>query len=170
MPAHNLTEDILAALSEAAVEIANLSSPDNIVCRRLRHLQTRLLTESVTAGELAQHINVAPRDVLDAAAAIGIRPFWHEEKRLHDASSLRTYLKEESFFDPANEIAFDLTPDLTDRLALELGVSNDELRTGFIPASASEASASQKSPRKFTASESKLPSQANAATRRAQNG
>jgi hypothetical protein len=39
-----LAVELRELVSEAAVEIANLDSPDNIVCRRLRAMQNRLQT------------------------------------------------------------------------------------------------------------------------------
>jgi len=41
--------DVLDLLSEAAVEIANLDSPENIVCRRLRAMLKRL--DSLESGD-----------------------------------------------------------------------------------------------------------------------
>src|SRR5262245_16788347 len=56
MPANDLNDEILEAISEAAVEIANLSGPDNIVCRRLRNLQRKLAPQTATVGELARRV------------------------------------------------------------------------------------------------------------------
>jgi hypothetical protein len=164
MPARELTEEILDALSEAAVEIANLSDPDNVVSRRLRALARKLAPQSVTIGELARRIDVAPRDVLDAAIAVGVRPFWHEGQQFRDAAYLRTYLRLQCLFDPVRELEFSLEPALAQKLADELQVSPEELLADDEPA-ASKAGAG---PRKFVPSEAAFP--AAASKRREQTG
>lgn len=166
MSAIDLNEEILETLSEAAVEIANLSSPDNIVCRRLRALQRKLAPRSVTVGELAKRIDVAPRDVLDAAIAVGIGPFWHEGQQFRDPAYLKTYLRLQFLFDPVRELEFNLTPDLAGRLADELNVTSEELLTEGTVA----ASQPTTGPRKFVPSEPRLPQQATADKRREQIG
>jgi hypothetical protein len=162
MPAIDLTEEILETLSEAAVEIANLSSPDNVVCRRLRALQRKLTPQSVTVGVLAERIDVPPRDVLDAALAAGGGPFWHEGQQFRDAARLRTYLRLQVLFDPVREVEFTLSPDLAARLAEELSVTPDELLT--------EPEIAPAGPRKFVASEAQFPPVAAAGKRREQRG
>src|SRR5262245_8299541 len=76
MPTANQSDELLDLLGEAATEIANLDSPDNIVCRQLRAMQRRLQTLTTTVGELAKRIDVSPRSVLDAALAAGVHVFW----------------------------------------------------------------------------------------------
>jgi hypothetical protein len=166
MPALDLSEEILETLSEAAVEIANLSSPDNIVCRRLRALQRKLAPRSVTIREIAERIDVAPRDVLDAAIAAGVQPFWHEGQQFRDAAYLRTYLRLQFLFDPVRELEFNLSPDLAERLADELNVTPEELLTD----TADSASKPATGPRKFVASDSRYPQPATAEKRRDQTG
>src|SRR4029079_6615511 len=100
MPTANQSEELLDLLGEAAVEIANLDSPDNIVCRRLRAMQRRIQTLTTTVGELAKRIDVSPRDVLDAALAAGVQIFWHEGQQFRTPSYLRTYLAMAYHFDP----------------------------------------------------------------------
>ena len=165
MPALELTEEILDALSEAAVEIANLSDPDNIVCRRLRALAKKLAPQSVTIGELARRIDVAPRDVLDAAIAVGVRPFWHEGQQFRDAAYLRTYLRLQPLFDPVRDLEFSLEPALAQKLADELNVAPEELLADD-EAAATKAGAG---PRKFVPSEAAFPA-APASKRREQTG
>ena len=165
MPALQLADEILEAISEAAVEIANLSSPDNVVCRRLRLLQRKLASQSVTVRELAQRIDVSPRDVLDAAIAAGIRPFWYEGQQFRDASYLQTFLRMRFHSDPVPYVEFHLTPELAGRLAEELSVTPDELL-----ADEGDLGQAAKGPRKFVASESQLPGQAIANKRREQFG
>jgi hypothetical protein len=157
MPALPLADEILEAISEAAVEIANLSGPDNVVCRRLRVLARKLTAQSVTVGELAQRIDVSPRDVLDAAITAGARPFWHEGQQFRDAGYLRSYLRLQFHYDPVREVEFNLTPDVAVRLAEELSVTTDELLTD----TEADSHQSTMGPRKFVASESRLPGQAN---------
>ena len=161
MRATNLTDEILEALSEAAVEIANLSSPDNVVCRRLRGLQQKLAPRIVTVGELAQRIDVTPRDVLDAAITAGVPTFWHEGQQFRDGTYLQTYLRMQFHFDPVREVEFNLSPELAGRIAEELGVAPEEL-LGRRPEAQTKTGAG---PRKFVASESRLPEQATSKSR-----
>ena len=165
MRATNLADEIFEALSEAAVEIANLTSPDNVVCRRLRALQQKLAPQSVKVGELAQRIDVTPRDVLDAAIAAGVRTFWHEGQQFRDPAYLRAYLQMQLLFDPVREVEFNLIPDLAGRLAEELSVAPEELLADEPAASKKPGAGS----RKFVASESQLPEHA-ASERREQLG
>ena len=51
MNSQRLIEDIQELVSEAAVEIANLDSPENIVYRRLRAMQNRLQLAAVGDGQ-----------------------------------------------------------------------------------------------------------------------
>lgn len=170
MPVLSLNEEIIEALSEAAVEIANLSGPDNVVCRRLRALQRKLMPQMVTMGELARRIDVSPRDVLEAAIAAGVRPFSHEGQQFRDAAYLRTYLRLQFHYDPVQEVEFSLTPELATRLAEELSVTPDELMTGSDagPGTDKAADRTGQSPRKFVASASRLPEAAS--KRREQTG
>jgi hypothetical protein len=169
MATANLTEDILELLGEAAVEIANLDSPSNIVCRRLRAMQQRLKPLTTTVGELAKRIDVSPRDVLDAALAAGIHVFWHEGQQFRTPSYLKTYLSMAYHFDPVPELEFDLTVDQVERLATELDVEVHELTSDeseSTAAAGANQSTGRKSPRKFAPSEQTPP---NAAERRQQH-
>jgi hypothetical protein len=157
MPALPSTDEILDTISEAAVEIANLSGPDNVVCRRLRSLAKKLTAQSVSVGELAERIDMSPRDVLDAAIVAGVRPFWHEGQQFRDPGYLRSYLRLQFHYDPVRELEFNLTPDVATRLAEELSVTTDELLTN----PEGDSGQSNMGPRKFVASESRLPGQAN---------
>lgn len=171
MPAIDLTDEILEVLSEAAVEIANLSGPDNVVCRRLRGLQRKLSPRSVTAGEIARRINVSPGEVLDGAISAGVGPFWHEGKQFRDVNYLRTYLRLQFHYDPAPEVEFNLSPYLAGRLAEELSVSLGELLGEADPSPGQGATdAAAKGPRKFVASESRLPEHAAGRNAREQSG
>ena len=162
----DLNEEILETLSEAAVEIANLSGPDNVVCRRLRALQRKLEPQSVTVGELATRIDVSPHDVLDAAVAIGVRPLWHEGQQFRDAAYLKTYLRQRFYDNPTREIEFSLTPDLAGRLADELGTTPEEL----LGKGDAKSRRLEVGPRKFVSSDSHFPDQAAAGKRREQTG
>jgi hypothetical protein len=164
MLASDLTDELLEVLSEAAVEIGNLSSPDNIVCRRLRELQRKLSARSVTVGELARRIDIPPRDVLDAAIAAGVRPFWFEGQQFRDASYLQTFLRMRFHSDPVPYVEFHLSPELAGRLAEDLSVTPDEL----LAAEELEPFSPAVRPRKFVTSESRLPSAAD--RRREQTG
>ena len=166
MPTLDLSAEILETLSEAAVEIANLDGPENIVCRRLRTLQRKLSPQSVTIGEIARRIDVAPHDVLAAAIESGAGPFWHEGQQFRDAAKLRTYLRLQMLFDPVREIEFNLWPDEATRLAEELGITVAELLD-------EDPSADDKSalgPRRFVASEQRLPQDVAAGLRSRQSG
>src|SRR5262245_1811863 len=103
MPIANPSDELLALLGDAAVEIANLDSPDNIVCRRLQAMQRRLQPLTTTVGELANRIDVSPRDVLDAAQDAGVQVFWHEGQQFRTPSYLQTYLAMAYHFDPVPE-------------------------------------------------------------------
>lgn len=166
MPASDLTDEILETLSEAAVEIANLSSPDNVVCRRLRALSRKMSFQSVTVGELAHRIDVAPQDVLDAAIAVGVRPFWHEGQQFRDASYLRTYLSMRFHIDPVREVEFNLPLEIAGRLAEELSVTPEELLTPDDTVQAKPGLG----PRKFVTSESRFPESTSADCRREKLG
>jgi hypothetical protein len=166
MPAIDLNDEILETLSEAAVEIANLSGPENVVCRRLRALERKLAPQSVTVGELAQRIDVTPSEVLEAACAAGIRPFWHEGQQFRDAAYLRTYLQQRFYHDPAREIEFNVTPLTAELLAEKLSVTSEEL---LMDAGAAP-NRSIPGPRKFVASESRFPEEAATNRRREQTG
>jgi len=161
------SDGLLDLLGEAAVEIANLDGPDNIVCRRLRAMQRRLQTLTTTVGELAKQIDVSPRDVLDAALEAGIQVFWHEGQQFRTPSYLRTYLAMAYHFDPVPELEFDLTPDQIQRLAAELDVEVEELTNDSVVAAGAGGS-EKKGPRKFVASEQTPPGAA--ADRRKQLG
>ncbi|MCI0359674.1 MAG: hypothetical protein L0211_14450 [Planctomycetaceae bacterium] len=128
--------------------------------------------QSVTVGQLAQRIDVAPRDVLDAAIAVGVRPFWHEGQQFRDAAYLRTYLRLQFHYDPVREVEFNLTPELAGRLAEELSVTPEEMLTESeeAPGSYMAGERAGKSPRKFVASQSRLPDQAASGKRREQSG
>jgi len=162
----NLADEIIDTLSEAAVEIANLSGPDNVICRRLRALQRKLTPQSVTVGELAERIDVAPRDVLDAALAVNVRPFWYEGQQFRDGAYLRSFLRMQFHNDPVRSVEFNLTPDLAGRLAEELSVTPEELLNDDDAA----GERAGKPPRKFVASDSRLPDQAAGSQRREQIG
>lgn len=166
MPAIDLAYEIREVLADAANEIAELSSPDNEVCRRLRELLRQLTPCSVTVGELAKRIDVAPRDVLDAAIEVGVLPFWHDGQQFRKVAYLETYLRLEYPYDPIREIQFDLMPDKAQCLAEKLSVTPEELLTD--PEELSGKSAPI--PRKFVASETQLPEQATAGKRREQMG
>ena len=148
-----------------ADEIARLSSPDNDVCLRLRGLLSQITPRSVTVGQLAKRIDVAPHDVLDAAIKVGVKPFWHDGQQFREAAYLRTYLRLESPHDPVREIEFELMPEMARQLAAILSVTPDELL--FDPEPASGVGTSP--PRKFVASETRWPLQADK-TRRDQTG
>jgi hypothetical protein len=169
MPTANQSEELLDLLGEAAVEIANLDSPENIVCRRLRAMQRRLQTFTTTVGELAKRIDVSPRDVLDAALAAGVQVFWHEGQQFRTPSYLRTYLSMAYHFDPVPELEVDLTADQVQRLAAELDVEVDELASDSSDTAGTIASMAKKGPRKFVASEQTPPS-ASATRRQHQSG
>lgn len=157
MPSANQPDELLDLLSEAAVEIANLDGPDNIVCHRLRAMQRRLQTLTTTVGELANRIDVSPRDVLDAALAAGIQDFWHEGQQFRTPSYLRTYLAMAYHFDPVPELEVDLTPDQVQRLAAELDVEAAEFMSDSGGTAGAMASSGKKGPRKFVASEQTPP-------------
>ena len=159
------SDELLDLLGEAAVEIANLDGPDNVVCRRLRAMQRQLQTLTTTVGELAKRIDASPRDVLDAALEAGIQVFWHEGQQFRTPSYLRTYLAMAYHFDPVPQLEFDLTPDQVERLAAELDVQVEELTTDSVVSSVG-GSSEKKGPRKFVASEQTPP--AAAADRRTQ--
>src|SRR5262245_27366162 len=148
------SDELLDLLDEAAVEIANLDGPDNVVCRRLRAMQRQLQTLTTTVGELAKRIDVSPRDVLDAALEAGIQVFWHEGQQFRTPSYLRTYLAMAYHFDPVPELEFDLTPDQVERLGAELDVQLEELTNDSVGV---VGSTEKKGPRKFVASDSRLP-------------
>lgn len=165
MPKIDLTHEILEVLSDAADEIADLSSPDNEVCQRLRELLRQITPRSVTVGELARHIDVSPLDVLDAAIAAGVKPFWHEGQHFREANYLRTYLRLESPANPVPELEFELTADLTQKLAEKLSVTIEELQpdSEVVDKAASV-------PRRFIASDTHWPGQAATEKRRDQLG
>ena len=152
-------DELLDLLSEAAVEIANLDGPGNVVCRRLRAMQKRLQPLTTTIGELAERADVPPRDMLEAAIAAGVSTFWHAGQALRNPSLLRTYLAMRSYSDPVPELEFDLASDQAVRLAAELGMDVEQIVPA--PAVASEA-AKSKPIRKFVASESQAPNLATA--------
>jgi hypothetical protein len=160
MPTANQLDELLDLLGEAAVEIANLDSPDNIVCRRLRAMQRRIQTLTTTVGELAKRIDVSPRDVLDAALAAGVQIFWHEGQQFRTPSYLRTYLAMAYHFDPVPELEVDLTAEQVQKLAAELDVEIDELTTDSSDSAGAIGAAGKKGPRKFVASEQTPPSAA----------
>jgi hypothetical protein len=62
-----LAEELRELVSEAAVEIANLDSPDNIVCRRLRAMQNRLQTG--LSGESLRKFTASETELPQLAAA-----------------------------------------------------------------------------------------------------
>lgn len=157
--------EILDLLKAAADEIAALSHPENDVCRRLRELQRDLAPRSVTIGELAKRIDIAPHDVLDAAIDAGVTPFWHEGQQFREPSYLRTYLRLEYPFDPVRELKIELTPEMASRLAEKLFVTPEELLTDSV-----DALEVVPPPRKFVASEITLPEQAGNRKRREQMG
>ena len=165
MPTFDVTPELIEALRDAADEIARLSSPDNQVCLRLHDLLGQITPQSVTVGQIAKRIDVAPHDVLDAAIQVGVKPFWHDGQQIREAAYLRTYLRLEWPHDPVGEIEFELMPDMARRLAAALGVTADELLCESQPASAGCSSL----PRKFVASETRLPMQAEK-TRQDQTG
>ena len=169
MPTANQSDELLDLLSEAAVEIANLDGPDNIVCRRLRAMQRRLQTLTTTVGELAKRIDVSPRHVLDAALAAGVQVFWHEGQQFRTPSYLRTYLAMAYHFDPVPELEMDLNPEQVQRLAAELDVEIDELTTDSSDSAEAIGPTGKKGPRKFVASEQTPPSAA-VAKRQHQSG
>jgi hypothetical protein len=158
------TEELLELLSEAAVEIANLDGPANIVCRRLRTMQKRLESLTTTIGELAQRVGIAPWDLLDAARAAGVCVFWHEGQQFRSPLELLAYLEQEHYYDPVPELEVDLTRDQIERLAGELGVELPELH----PEAAAHV-AGNKPLRKFAASDTELSERA-ARRRREQTG
>jgi hypothetical protein len=160
MATASLSDDIINLLGEAAVEIANLDGPANIVCQRLREMQRRLKPLTTTVGELAKRIDVSPRDVLDASLAAGVQVFWHEGQQFRTPSYLRTYLTMAYHFDPVPELEFDLTSEQAERLATELDVTVEELTTEIGESEDSIGSMKKKSPRKFAASEQTPPSSA----------
>jgi hypothetical protein len=171
MPAIDLTDEIVEVLSEAAVEIANLSSPENVVCGRLRALQRKLAPRNVTVGEVAKRINVSPGEVLEGAISAGFGPFWHEGRQFRDMNYLRTYLRLQFHYDPVPEVEFNLTPYLADRLAAELGVTVPDLTSDAEPQnSRGPCDAVGKGPRKFVGSEAQLPAHANSQDAREQFG
>ena len=148
-----ISGEVVELLREAAAEIARLDSPDNEVCRRLKELQQRIVPLSTTVGELARRIDAAPRDVLDAAIAAGVRTFYHEGESLRSGAPLEAYLRRPSHFDPVPELEIDLSLGMAQRLADDLGVARDELFLG----GESEGAAAGKAPRKLVPSEPVLP-------------
>jgi hypothetical protein len=152
------SEELLDLLGEAAVEIANLGGPGNIVCSRLRAMQRQLQTLTTTVGELAKRIDVSPRDVLDAALEAGIQVFWHEGQQFRTPSYLHTYLAMAYHFDPVPELEIDLTPDQVQQLAAELDVEVEELTNESVGSAGVVGSTEKKAPRKFVASERTPPS------------
>ena len=152
MPKIDVTHEFFETIRDAAEEIASLAGPDNDVCRRLRGLLTQITPHSVTVGQLAKRIDVAPYDILDAAIDVGVKPFWHEGQQFREAAYLRTYLRLESPCDPVREVEFELTPETARQLAEKLGVTPEELLQD-----ADSAAASGSPPRKFVASDSRWP-------------
>jgi hypothetical protein len=149
MPARDHSYEVLEALGDAAREIAELAGPDNEVCRRLHDLLGQLRPQSVTVGELAGRIDVAPHDVLEAALAIGVSPFWHDGQQFRKPAYLQTYLRQELPYDPVPELEFDLTPEMARLLSEKLSVSTAEL----LPET---NAAGQRGPRKFVRSQTSL--------------
>jgi hypothetical protein len=114
--------------------------------------QQRTFPLSTTIGEIASRIDVPSRDVLDAAIAAGVQPFWHEGQQFRDPAYLKTYLRIQPFSDPSAELEFHMTLEASERLADELGVPVGDLLDG----QDAIVGANQKGPRKFIASESRL--------------
>jgi hypothetical protein len=168
MPAIDLTDEIIEVLSEAAVEISNLSSPENVICRRLRALQRKLAPRSVTVGEVAERINVSAGEVLEGAISAGFGPFWHEGRQFRDMNYLRTYLRLQFHYDPVPEVEFILAPYSAAGLAAELGVTVAELIGDAEPQTSCDAVG--KGPRKFVGSEAQLPVHAHSHEAREQFG
>lgn len=167
------TEELLELLSEAAVEIANLDSPANVVCRRLRTMQKRLESLTTTIGELAHRVDIAPRDLLDAARAAGVYVFWHEGQQFRTPAQLQCYLGIQHHFDPLPELEVDLTREQVERLAAELSVEVQELQpeapAGTPTAAATRGAHPDKPLRKFAVSDTTLADRA-ARRRREQTG
>jgi hypothetical protein len=152
-----LTDEIVDLLAEAAVEIANLAGPGNVVCRRLREMQRRLAPVSVTVGELARRVDVVPGEMLDAVAAVGIEPLWLDGHRHHDYVALQAVLRL-GYDDATGDVELDLSPEGAERLALQLGVDASELteHTTTVPAPAPSV-ADSRGPRRFVPSDTQLP-------------
>jgi hypothetical protein len=122
--------------------------------------------QNCTIGEIALRVDIAPHDVLDAAIESGAGPFWHEGQQFRDPHQLRAYLRLQMLFDPVREVEFNLWPDEATRLADELCVTVEELLVGDEPAEA----ATSIGPRKFVASETRLPRTVAGERRRSQSG
>jgi hypothetical protein len=97
---------------------------------------------------------------------VGVRPFWHEGQPFREVSYLQTYLRLEYPSDSVRELEFELTPDMTRRLAEKLYVTPEEL----LPASNVTSGTMASVPRKFVSSETHLPNQATADKLRKQTG
>jgi hypothetical protein len=155
-----LTDEIVDLLAEAAVEIANLAGPGNVVCRRLREMQRRLAPVSVTIGELARRVDVSPGEMLDAVAAAGVDPLWLDGHRHHDYGALQAVLRL-GYDDATRDVELDLSAEDAARLALQLGVDASVLteEPAAIPTGtpAVEGSRGPRSPRRFVPSDSQLP-------------
>ncbi len=150
-----LTDEIVDLLAEAAVEIANLAGPGNVVCRRLREMQRRLAPVSVTIGELARRVDVSPGEMFDAVAAAGINPLWLDGHRHHDYDALQAVLRL-GYDDATRDVELDLSPEDAARLALHLGVEPSVLTEEPVAAPAVEESRGPRSPRRFVPSDSQL--------------
>jgi hypothetical protein len=152
-----LTDEIVDLLAEAAVEIANLAGPGNVVCRRLREMQRRLAPVSVTVGELARRVDIGPGEMLDAVTAAGIEPLWLDGHRHHDYGALQAVLRL-GYDDATGDVELDLSAEDAARLALQLGVEPSELTEDApaVPAARSSV-ADSRGPRRFVPSDTQLP-------------
>ena len=80
-----------------------------------------------TLKNIADRLNVSPRDVLDAAIDAGCRLYHLNGQRFHDPAYLKTHLALEWLCDPIGDVECSLTDEQLERLAGEFECEAAEL-------------------------------------------
>ena len=110
--------------------------------------------KSVSVAQLAERLDVNPRDVLDDLIAAGVRAFWHEGQKFRSVAELQAFLTRYHLLDPIRDLEVDLSATQATELANDWGLSLEWAEF----ASAATLPANPAKPlRKFVGSEAELP-------------
>ena len=108
---------------------------------------------NLSIAELADALDIPPRDALDAVIAAGVREFWHEGHKYRSVDDLKQFLADFHLFDPLQEVEITLNSRQSEWFAQNWDLditSADSPRDEVAPTSS-------KPLRRFVASETELP-------------
>lgn len=86
-----------------------------------------ILLASVPIAQLADLVELPPRDVFDDLIAAGVRAFWHEGHKFRSVDAVQIFLQRYHLLNPLLDLEVDLTAAQIEHLAQDWGLTPDAL-------------------------------------------